>query len=102
MFGFHIATDWETEATAALQTRLEEEIRYLRGQLDAEQQRNERLMDNLCLVNGTPPVSNEARADVKGKQAAIEKVRHGLSELMLDEIPQIEEEHAEETPAILN
>jgi Fe-S cluster assembly scaffold protein SufB len=101
MFGFHIATDRETEATAALQTRLEEEIRYLRGQLDAEQQRNERLMDNLCLVNGTPPVSNEARADVKGKQAKIAKLGEGLKELFMEETV-IEEESAEETLATLN
>ena len=95
MFGFHIVTDSEIEANTALQTSAQEQIRYLREQLAAEQLRNERLMDNLCLVNGTPPVSNEAREDAKTRKQKVEKVSKGLAELLMEDTG--EEESAEET-----
>ena len=95
MFGFHIVTDRELEASDALQTAAQEQIAYLRAQIATAQAREERLMDNLCLVNGTPPVSNEARVATTDRQTKAAKLTKGLAELLLEET--VEEEAAEET-----
>lgn len=83
--GFRIVTSAELELRDDLQRRADAEIGYLKTQLAAEQTRNERLMDNLCLINGTPPVSNEARADHKDRAAKAAELARGLGELLLDE-----------------
>ena len=78
MFGFRIVTEREMKY-------LEQEIEYLRRQLESEEKKVERLMDNLCLTNGTPPVSDTAVTERKDRISNIMKEVAGMRELFADE-----------------